>query len=176
MPRESTKAGNYRINSRLNSVISVRGERPPRCWVSCLQCWSTPSESNSQPLDRPDLAPIAPSSRQLLFKGAQSSRYSPTLADSDLLHHVPRLMSTRVALLEHPATPQLLPPFSPASHWPDAILETASLYPGQDPLQATLFPPPSADSEVPAPLFPSQMLNTPLGVEDPAGTSYPASA
>ena len=173
MPRESTKAGNYRINSRLNSVISVRGERPPQCWVSCIQCWSTPSESNSQPLDRPGLAPIAPSSRQLLFKGAQSSRYSPTprrLRSSQAHEH------PHCPLGAPPTHPQLLPPFSPASHWPDAVSETASVYPGRDPFQATLFPPPSADSEVPAPLFPSQMLNTPLGVEDPAGTSYPASA
>ena len=104
MPRESTKAGNYRINSRLNSVISVRGERPPRCWVSCIQCWSTPSESNSQPLDRLGLAPIAPSSRQHLFKGAQSSRYSPT----------PRRLRSSQAH-EHPRCPLGAPRHTPAA-------------------------------------------------------------
>lgn len=74
-------------------------------------------------------------------------------------------------------TPATAPHFLQDRHWSDACLETASMYAGRRNLcQGTLFSAPSADSEVPAPLFPSQMLNAQLGVEHPAGTSYPASA
>ena len=172
MPRESTKAGNYRINSRLNSVISVRGERPPQCWVSCIQCWSTPSESNSQPLDRPGLAPIAPSSRQLLFKGAQSSRYSPTprRLRSSQAHEHPRYP------LGAPRHPSCCSPFSPGSPLARRGLRDCIPVPGPGSIPRRLFPPPIRRLGSPCTLFPSQMLNTPLGVEDPAGTSYPASA
>ena len=159
MPRESTKAGNYRINSRLNSVISVRGERPPRCWESCIQCLSTASESNSQPLDRPGLAPIAPSSRQLLFKGAQSSRYSPT----------PRRLRSSQAH-EHPRCPLGAPPTHPSccphfSSIPLARRDLRDCIPVPEPGSIPRHPLPSPIRRLGTPYSPIPIAN----VEHPTG-------